>query len=220
MNADDKPAIDTSLLSLDPGAKRARAQLEAGAYTTDAIRTVLAYIADAEESRDRWERNCEDAIHRAEHWANECGKARNLALDNAAMRDHFKGEVDEARKLIDDAWPAVRLVNDWATWSDSNLYAYVDAILRKCGWTDDPRVVGKERRLVFTAIEEVRRVARGRLGDDGFTIPPTYDEEGRERAKQALSVVDLRKLEGWPKDVQGAIVDAVATALGMWRARA
>lgn len=133
-----------------------------------------------------------------------------------------RNELEATRKLVDDARPSVRLVNDWATWEDHNLYAFAEAISAKS--------LGSASRVdvIVDALDEIRRVARKRLGDDGYTIPPTYSDAQRG---QACEVVRSRAMRGEIKsqnldaaigytdqDAYGETVDAVAQALGLERA--
>lgn len=112
----------------------------------------------------------------------------------------------EAAALVAEAFPSVRLVNDWATWTDSSLYAYADGILRKV-LPDAPA-----RDAIVDALAEIRKVARGRLRDAGFTIPPSYTDEQRQQAADALRKhwPGMTTVNNWRPSV-----DLVAKALGM-----
>jgi hypothetical protein len=131
--------------------------------------------------------------------------------DHAALRQ----EIAQLRKLIDDAFPAVRLVNDWATWKDSSLFAYVDAHLARDRYALEDR--NYVRKFGFGMLAEIRKVARGRLGDDGFRIPPTYGDAELLAAVQAIRAHFTDRVLETAQDVR-ELIEAVATALGMRKA--
>ena len=153
-------------------------------------------------------------------WANADQSKRREAAE--AARDAEKRTATDLGTLLDDAFPAVRLVNDWATWSDSSLYAYADAILRKV------EVNAPARDAIVDALAEIRKVARGRLGDDGFRVTPTYDDAMIEAAipDLARSMLTLGTKEflsdsgnaDSKRRIGMAYVETVARALGMRKA--
>lgn len=122
----------------------------------------------------------------ARRMANFIQRIREHCIATEADLDARDRELAVIGPLIDECLPAVRLVSELASMTDTEA-DFLDG-------------------------GEIRKIARGKLGDDAFTFPRLYGEEDRQRAARNLDRFGLST------ERAEKTVDAIAADLGLRRA--